>query len=178
MIGCLARSCQTFASFLSIKCAQGTRSVVGRFVVGFHMASSFPSHRDRSRNDTGECLRMSVLRRLPPANRPLRVLQRRREHPLRRIPPRHPPCHHHSVRLKRSTHSRMGTSSPPVLQLQLKMDIPQLGERRPRPQTPKRPVLFHNTARLVGSLVRHSPALPGFIFRTKSAQESKKLTSR
>ena len=124
------------------------------------MASSFPSHRDHSGNDTGECFRMSALRRLPPANTPLQVLQRPRGHPLRPAPPLHMPCRHHSDRLKRSRQSRTGTSSPPVRQLQLKMDIPQLGERRQRPQTPKHPAPFHNIARLVGFLVRHSPALP------------------
>lgn len=124
------------------------------------MASSFPTHHDHSGNDSGECLRMSALRRPPPVNTPSQVPQRPQGHRLRPLLPHHLPCRHHSVRLKRLRHSRKETSNPPVLQLQLKMDIPQPGGRRPRPQMPRRPALFHNTARLVGSLVRHSPALP------------------
>lgn len=143
-------------------------SVWGKFVVDFRMASSSPSHRDHSGNDTEECFRTLVLRRLPPANTPLRALQRPRGHPLRPVPLRHLPCHHRNVRPKRSTSSRTGTSSPPVLQLQSKMDIPRPGEHKPQPQTPRRLAPFHNIARLVGSLAQHSPALPGkFLFRAE-----------
>ena len=136
------------------------RSVVGRPVVDCRMVSSFPNHRGHSRNDTGEFPRTSVLRRLPPVNRPSQVLRHPRGNLRRPSPPLRLPCHHHSVRLRRSTHSRIGTSSLPVLQRQLRMDIPQLGERRPPPQTPRRLAPFRNIARLVGSPVRHSPTLP------------------
>ena len=102
---------------------------------------------------------MLAWRRLPHVNTPSQVPQRLRVHHLRPALPRHLPFRRHSDRLKRSMHSRTGTSSLLVLQLQLKRDILRLGERRPRPRMPRRLAPFHSTARHAGSLVQHSPTL-------------------